>query len=69
MANPLSTAQPAPAAQNPTSPAQPAPQAANSVAPEVPPVVNQVGEPLYERFRCQKPPQFGGTHDPATAKE
>ena len=69
MANPPPPAQPVPAAQNPPPPAQPAPQAANPVAPEVPPAVNQVGEPVYERFRRQKPPRFDGTHDPATAEE
>ena len=31
--------------------------------------MNQVGEPVYERFRRQKPPQFDGTHDPSTAEE
>ena len=50
-------------------PAQPASQPANPVAPEASPVVNQVGETVYERFRRQKPPRFDGTHDPATAEE
>ena len=43
---------------NPPPSAQPALQAANSVAPEVPPAVNQVGEPVYERLRRQKLPRF-----------
>ena len=69
MANPPLLAQPALAAQNPPPPAQPAPQAANLASPEVPPTVNQVGEPIYERFRPLKPPRFDGTYDPATVKE
>ena len=34
----------------------------------IPDVVPPVGEPVYERFRKQKPPQFGGNVDPATAE-
>ena len=48
---------------NPSHSAQPAPQGANPVALEVPYAVNQVGEPVYERFRHQKPPQSDGIHD------
>ena len=69
MANPLPPAQSAFAAQNSPPLAQPAPQAANPVAPEVPPAMNQVGEPVYKWFRRQKLPQFDRTHDPAMAKD
>ena len=69
MANPHSPTQPMLAVQDPPPPAQLAPQAANPVASKMPPVVNQVGQPVYERFRRQKPPQFDGTHDPTTAKK
>ena len=44
-------------------------QAANAVAPEAPRIVNQVGKPVYERLRRQKPPRFNKTHDPVTAEE
>ena len=37
--------------------------------PEVPQEAPFVGEPVYERFRRQKPPRFDGTHDPALAEE
>ena len=69
MANPPPPAHPAPEAQNPPPLTQSAPQAVNPVVPEVPPAVNQVGEPVYERFMCQKPPRFDGTHDPTTAEK
>ena len=62
-------ARPAPVALNPPPPLQPDYQAANSVASKAPCVVNQVGEPVYERFQCRKPLQFGRTHDPVTAEE
>ena len=36
---------------------------------EAPLVAPIVGEPVYERFRCQKPPSFSGTPDPAKAED
>ena len=29
----------------------------------------QVGKLVYERFRCQKPPIFNGSHDPVEAED
>ena len=33
------------------------------------PVRAEVGEPVYERFRCQKPPTFNSSTDPVEAKD
>ena len=47
-------------------------QRQDSVRPEGPKVVAamlQVGEPIYECFRCQKPPVFSGSPDPAEAED
>ena len=32
-------------------------------------VVPQVGEPIYERFKCQKPPVFSGSPDLAEVED
>ena len=65
--------QPPPVPPAPVAPEVPA------LAPAAPAVPNPhppapradviVGEPVYERFRCQKPPRFEGTLDPTTAEE
>ena len=47
-------------------------QRQDPVRPEGPAVVAavpQVGEPVYERFRRQKPPMFSGSPDPAEAED
>ena len=47
-------------------------QRQDPVHPEGPAVlaaVPQVGEPVYERFRRQKPPMFSGSPDPAEAED
>ena len=62
-------ARPPPVAQVPVAQDVPNPRATNPIAPEVPRAVEQVGEPIYKRFRCQKLPRFDGTPDPATAQE
>ena len=36
---------------------------------ELPDVVPPIGEPVYERFRKQKPPTFDGNVDPAAAEK
>ena len=52
------------------APVQLAPPALNIVPiPEALVVLPPVGEPVYERFRRQKPPTFEGTHDPAVAED
>ena len=33
------------------------------------PVRAEVREPIYERFRRQKPPTFNGSHDPVEAED
>ena len=53
--------EPAPGGQ-PQEPVQEAPQV-------VIPVRAEVGEPVYERFRRQKPPIFNGSHDPVEAED
>ena len=62
-------ARPLPVPQVPVAQEVPNPRAANPIAPEAPKAVEQVGEPIYEWFRRQKPPRFDGTPDPATAEE
>ena len=58
-----------PVPQVPIAQEVPNPRAANPIAPEAPKAVEQVGEPIYERFRRQKLPRFDETLDPATAEE
>ena len=60
---------PTPIPQVPIAQEVPNPRAANPIAPEAPKAVEQVEEPIYERFRRQKLPRFDGTPDPATAEE
>ena len=62
-------ARPPPVAQVPVAQEVPNPRAANPIAPKAPRAVEEVGEPIYERFRCQNPTRFDGTPDPATAEE
>ena len=55
----------------PEEPAQQA-QRQEPVHPDRPVVVAtppKVGEPIYERFRHQKPPVFDGSPDPAEAED
>ena len=52
--------------QNPPD-AQVPPVEVNNQVPVAPPAVLHVGEPIYERFRRQKPPTFDGSFDPTIA--
>ena len=64
--------QPPPVPPAPVAPEVPAPAPAAAVPNPHPPAPRAgvvVGEPVYERFQCQKPPRFEGTPDPATAEE
>ena len=45
------------------------PVAAANPHQEAQPVAPVVAEPVYERFRRQKPPMFDGTPDPAVAED
>ena len=54
---------PEPAAANP-----PVPPVAPVTAPAVP-IAAHVGELVYERFRCQKQPQFDGSQNPVEAED
>ena len=62
-------ARPPPVPQVPVAQEVPNPRAANPISLNVLKAVEQVGEPIYERFRRQKSPRFDGTHDAATVEE
>ena len=58
------------AAPVPAAPAPPAPPVAvNAPVPVAQPEVLHVGEPIYERFRRQRPPSFDGSPDPVEAED
>ena len=68
------TAEAAPAANFAPAPEEPAPggkpQEPVQDAPQVViPVRAEVGEPVYEHFRRQKPPTFNGSTDPVEAED
>ena len=70
----LDTAEAAPAANFAPAPEEPAPEGqpqepVQEAPPVVIPALAQVGEPVYERFRRQKPPTFNGSHDPVEAED
>ena len=68
------TAEAAPAANFAPALEEPAPEGqpqepVQEAPPVVIPALAQVGEPVYERFRRQKPPTFNGSHDPVEAED